>query len=81
MPAGLPSTWQNEPEAPLEQTLHLVVVGFIVAMAYARECRKAREEAEHKEWQEAEESRKREELHKAELAKKRGCARWPNPGV
>jgi len=71
MPEGLDSSWRDQPDSPLEQRLHVVVVGFVVAMAYAGWCREEEEEAERKRWREAEDARKREELRKAELAKKR----------
>jgi hypothetical protein len=71
MPRGLPNSWRDEPEAPLEQKLHHAVVGFIVAAAYECECRKQREEAEHKRRLAEEEARRREEERQAEIARKR----------
>jgi len=81
MPAGLPSSWQDEADSPLEQQLHLVVVGFVVATAYGGERREQREEAERQRRREEEEARKREDCARQNLRRRKRCDLEQEPGA
>src|SRR4029077_16364877 len=69
-PSGVPSSWQDEAQSPLEDKIYLVVVGFIVGVAYVRAVRERQEEEQHKQRQREEELRRLEQVRQAELTRK-----------
>jgi hypothetical protein len=71
VPAGVPSSWQDEADRPLEGQLHRAIAAFVVAAAYAKHTREVRAAEEHRRWQAQQEAWRREEEHKAKLARKK----------
>lgn len=71
MPSGIPSSWQDEADDPLEQQLNRVLAGMVVAIAYQGHLREEHAAAERRRWEAAEIARKKEAERQAELARKK----------
>jgi hypothetical protein len=66
----LPASWADQPEKPLEQQLHSVLVGFVVTAAYLDHQRKVRQEQEQQRWKAEREAYRLSEERKTEAARK-----------
>jgi hypothetical protein len=70
-PTGVPGSWKDEPDAPLEQKLHLAVAAMQVFTAYTAHQRELAAIEERKRWEARKEALRLQELEKALQARKK----------
>lgn len=70
-PKGIASSWQDQPDSPIEHQLHQIIAGIVVTAAYLKQIREEREAEEHRRWEAQREAWRQEERRKAEIARRK----------
>jgi hypothetical protein len=71
-PKGVPQSWQDQQDRPLETQLAEVLAGLLTMLAHARERREQREAEDRRRWEREKEERRLQAEREAELGRKLG---------